>query len=166
MWSFRFDLVKNFLLHRTHESFGSEWKRICPFNWPTVLKHLPSGHILHLNFLSSLWVVRWFCKVLIRANLLSQTEHTKGFSPVCILLCISRADDLPKHFRQTSHWWVLSCIFLCDLRPLSLAKTLLHVRQENIFFLLWDAATQSESYKLLVCINLFLLIISTLFVFI
>ena len=112
----------------------------------TIKLHMPTWLIfsfevsviwetLYLNFFSALWVAWWLFKLLFVVHLLSQVEHTKGFSPVWVLMWTVSWYLVPKHFRQTSHWWVLSCIFLWLHKVCFEANFLSHTEHSNFFSL-------------------------------
>ena len=79
------------------------------------------------------------------------------FIPVWFLMCLLRVDRLPKHFWQTSHWWVYFVYQLCEFRHLFLENVFLRVWEEKFLFFLLDSVTQSKNYKQLIGIKLFFL---------
>ena len=157
--------VWNFLSHSVHKWLGSEWNSMWLFNCFFVLKLLLSGQTMHLNFLSSLWVAWCSCNAYFRANLLSQVEHTNGFSPVCVLLWISSLNLDLKSFRQTLHWWEILCIPIWLRRLFLLGNFFLQIRHSTFFSFVLSTALQSKIryHKCLLCFEYRISILTSVF---
>ena len=120
---------------------------MCMFNPTSVLKNLSSVQIVHLYFLSSLWVASCLFKWIFWANLLSQVEHTNNFSPVWTLVWTSRWHLVGKTLKQMLHLFGLdsSCFALwCLLRQYLFENVFLKIRQLNCFPIFLCGISQSK----------------------
>ena len=75
-----------------------------------------------------IWITLWERRLLFWLNRLPQISHANGFSPVCILMCFSRADWKCKSLPQNGHTLLFFSkpklpSALCDCSPFSWSKT-------------------------------------------
>jgi len=65
------------------------------------------------------------------ANFLPQASHVKGFSPVCVRMCVVRWSERLNDLIQILHWkgfwpvWILICLVSSSLREKRLSHSLM-----------------------------------------
>jgi len=91
------------------------------------------SHTWHLYGFSPLWILLCLTRWLDLINRLLQTLHSNGFSPEWLRLCTARCLLDRQHLPHSVHLYLPAWIFVCVCRPLGDEKRFSHWAQEYTF---------------------------------
>jgi len=91
------------------------------------------SHSRHLCGFSPLWILLCLTRLAMSGNRLLQTVHSNGFSPEWLRLCTVKLLMLLKHFPHSVHLYLLLWTFICIFKLLSVWKRFSHWLHEYNF---------------------------------
>ena len=104
---------------------------MCVFRSPDSLNVLP--HSRHLYGFSPLWILLCLTRWSEVVNRLLQTVHSNGFSPEWLRLCTVNSLLVLKHFPHSVHLYLLLWTFTCIFKLCWVVKRFLHWLHEYNF---------------------------------